>query len=915
MEKLNFNKDWEFCLDNFIEEYSAYGVDKYSSASGGASKFYDYNNWEKVDLPHDWAVALPYDLEANKYAGSKPITRYQRFMRNRKRKGETYNIGWYRKQFFVPKEWEGKRVFIEFEGVYRDSTVWVNAVYLDRHFSGYTTFTLELTDHLIYGEENSVAVRVDSDIPEGWWYEGAGIYRNVNIYLAEPTYFKQNKTVIVTKNDGSVKIKTIVVNDDEAEKKTSVDCKIIDKNQKIVAKEIKEIAINAFSESKIEFALSVNNPFIWDLDNPNLYTLELCIDNEIEKIQFGFREIAFDTNEGFFLNGKAVKVRGACVHQDFGGVGVAVPDNLIYYKISKLKEMGCNAYRSSHHAPSPVLLKACDELGMLVMDETRMFGTGEESVRQLVSLIERDRNHPSVFIWSLGNEEFAVQNQPISAYLMKKVSRIAKKLDPTRSVTYGGNNGEDFVGANSTSEIRGVNYIRNKIDADEGFEHWLDHYHFKHPDQPILGTEESSYVLSRGGAVNDLGSGKIDSTGNVTMMWGSTPKGWVKFMEEHPYFAGSFMWTGFDYRGEPNPFYTTNVSSSFGTIDLCGMEKPPFYYYKAWWTDEPVLKLTPHWNFKKGEKVNIAVMTNCERITLKLNGKVIDEREVERFDMPVYNLTFEKGTLEVEGKRAGKKYYDAISTSSKTVSVKVTPVLLAETDNDISVYEINAYDKNGNFNATANEELSLSIRGGKFVGVGNGDPASYDYEQKKPVEKVVQIRHFGYENGDYAIPFKYDGEGAAKISYFEMEGKTAGFCDDYRLVNKYTFENEPPTTYTFIHKIDGVKDYQYLEFERLGGEAEIYLNGKLIGHNKRNGYALCNEIRPYRFYCNFRAGENEIKVVSVLHQSSPPAMSGYVKVGKLVDEPWSVKLHYGKARLFVKTINPSTVKIQAKLTK
>ena len=288
----------------------------------------------------------------------------------------------------MEKGCEHKRIFLEFEGIFRDAMLWVNGVYIDRHLSGYTGFLCEITDHLVAGE-NSIAVRVDSDQPEGWFYEGAGIYRNVHL-----------------------------------------------------------------------------------------------------------------------LNGQPLKFHGACVHQDFGGVGIALPDNLQYYKIQKLKEKGVNAYRCSHHAPAPALLRACDELGMLVLDETRMFGTAPEAVRQLKAMVRPDRNHPCVFAWCIGNEEFSVQDLPWSRKLVEKVTRIVKSLD---------------------------------------------------------------------------------DTGDVTMPWGRTPKGWVQFFEEREYLAGGFMWTGFDYHGEANPFVNANVSSSFGAIDLCGIEKPPFYYYKAWWGREPWL--------------------------------------------------------------------------------------------------------------------------------------------------------------------------------------------------------------------------------------------------------------------------------------------------------------------------------------
>ena len=683
--------------------------------------------------------------------------------------------------------------------------------------------------------------------------------------------------------------------------------KIYDKQGRVVASAKKKVKIEPYSEHKLSLELKVNDPVHWHVDTPYLYKLKIKAGAEEFIESFGIRTVGFDADNGFFLNGKPYKVRGACVHQDFGGVGVALSDNLNYYKIKRLKDMGVNAYRCAHHAPSPALLRACDELGMLVMNETRMFGTSPEAIKQLTDLIERDRNHPCVFIWSLGNEEFSVQNTDWSAKLLLNATRIAKTLDDTRPVTYGGNNGENFVGANRVAEIRGVNYIRSK-------ESWTERYHAEHPDQPMIGTEESSYVLSRGGAVNDLGSGLLDSTGMVTMNWGQTPKGWVKYFEERPYLAGSFMWTGFDYRGEPNPFVNTNVASSFGTIDLCGMEKPPFYYYKAWWTDEPVLKLTPHWNHKDGDTVTMAVFTNCDEITLYVNGKAIETKKVERFDSPMFNVKFEAGTVSVEGKKDGKIYRDELNTADKTAAVRCVPVLVGKNEDDISIYQFEAYDKNGVLCRMASDKLEISIENGSFVGVGNGDPACLDYEQKPCEEEALYIRNFAYEKGMYSVPQKVENTCRKRYDWLEYEAPTEGFDNDFRLVAKFKDNLAESQTLELVTKVDNVSEYQYIEFERFGGKATVYLNGEEIGNNLRDGRIPYSNVRPYRFYCDFKDGENEIKVVTEQQENSLAPISGYVKLGKRVENtPWNVRLHYGLARAFVRSSTPEKVKIKVNI--
>lgn len=912
MKKINFNKDWKFTFQNSIDEFNTFGFDKYSDAAGAAARFYDNCNWESVDLPHDWTLSLAKSRDANPFAGGYPNTSYHRFMPERHSNIDMiYNIGWYRKQFAFDPRWTGKRVFIEFEGVFRDAIIWVNGVYLDRHSSGYTSFAIEITDHLVFGEENSIAVRVDSEQPEGWWYEGAGIYRNVNLLIGESVYFKYHQTVIKADIDGKVSASAILVNDSPETVIRNVAWRICDADGIEVARiEDNQVSIEPYSEKQVKTEIMIDAPHLWSVDTPYLFTLIVQVGEEQTVEKFGIRTVAFDSDRGFMLNGKPLKVRGACVHQDFGGVGVALTDNLQYYKIKRLKEMGVNAYRCSHHAPSPVLLDACDELGMLVMDETRMFGTSPEAIRQLTDLIERDRNHPSVFIWSLGNEEFSVQNDALSYRLMEKATRMAKSLDPTRPVTFGGNNGSNFIGVNGASEVRGINYIRNDKSGE-----WIDIYHRDHPTQPIIGTEESSYVLSRGGAVNDLESGLLDSSGNVTMPWGSTPKGWVKFMEKRDYFAGSFMWTGFDYRGEPNPFYYTNTVSSFGTIDLCGMEKPPFYYYKAWWTDEPVLKLTPHWNHKIGDTVTVAVFTNCEEITLFLNGRHLETKRVERFDAPLFEVVYEPGVLSVEGTRNGVYLRDELVTSGKTAEVRCVSVLEAENEDEIGIYEINAYDENGIFCPMASEEIEVSVENGSIVGVGNGDPSSMDYERKPPAVREAFLKTFNEGDPVFTIPMKKENVLPKRMDWIMSESEVPFYEDDFRLVAKYKTSLPKDQVTELVASIDDAEGYEYVEFERLGGQAKIYLNGELIGDNIRcYGRQSRNSIRPYRFYADFKEGENELKVV-FLHDTMNdlPLMSGYVKLGCRIEEPWSVKLHYGKARVFVKSKMPKQLKLKVKV--
>ncbi len=906
------NKDWRFTYENALDEFSTFGFDKYSEASGAAARFYEHSNWEKIDLPHDFALSLKRSRKANTNAGAYPNSHYHKYnAENRSNAEDITNLVWYRKEFTPDPAWEGKRIFIEFEGIYRDAIVFVNGVYLDRHTCGYTTFALELTDHLVFGEINSIAVRVDSDQAEGWWYEGGGIYRNVNLYIGEDVYFKYHGITYSTSLDGTVDISAVLVNDTEMRGDRRVCAVLRDADGKSAAEGICDVTAEPFSEVRANISLHAAEPHLWSPADPYLYTLELSAGEERAALRVGIRTVVFDADRGFFLNGEPLKIRGACMHQDFGGVGVALTKNLTAYRLRRLKEMGVNAYRSAHHAPSPDVLDLCDELGLLVMSETRAFGTSPESIRQLTELIECDRTHPSVIIRALGNEEGSVQNDAWGARLMRKMTRIAKALDPTRPVTYGGNNGEKYNGANGAAEVRGVNYIQIGEDG------WFDAYHRDHPEQPMIGTEEASYVLSRGGAVNDLANGQIDASGNVTMPWGSTPKGWVKFMETRPFFSGTFMWTGFDYRGEANPFYYTNAASSFGTIDLCGMEKPPFYYYRAWWTDEPTLKLAPHWNHTAGDVVSVSVFTNCEEISLYLNGRLLETRKVERFDAPLFEVPFEVGTLSVEGVRNGEVLHDELVTAQRPAELRCVSVLKAETEDDIAIYEIDAYDEDGRFCPTADEYAVLSIAGGKIIGVGNGDPACFEEERKMRSETYRDIPSFAVE-GD-TRPF-YVPERAANVSRIHSDWLNVlpcrtGYEDDFRIVAQIVEDDLAPLQkVTYTAKLRAAEDYEFVEFERFGNQAEVCLNGEKLGDNHLCwGHHCKNYNRPYRFYCHFKEGENVLTVVSEHRDSDAPGMSGYVRLGKAEEAPWQVRLHYGRARVFVKTASADDVVLRAEI--
>ena len=916
MRKINFDKNWDFCLHQDLDMQSEFGLYKVMGGYGPCAMKLEYNNWKKVDLPHDWAISLPTSIYADKSVGGKPTSSFSReTLDGRTASENSYNVGWYRKEFFGENEWEDKRVYIEFEGVCRDYVVWVNGTYMTRHCSAYTGLVLDIRVYIKIGETNSIAVRVDVENREGWWYDGAGIYRHVNLFIAEKTHLKINKTTVKANVDGEVFVKGIVENSDRCCKNIDTLFEICDKNGNVIANTTVCQEFEPYSETEITARLKMENPILWDVENPYLYTLKITLLGDVESIRFGVREFKFDPNLGFFLNGKQVKLRGASVHQDFGGVGVALSDNIHRYKIKKLKEMGCNAYRTAHNPPSPELLNACDELGMLVMDEARTFGTSPEAIEQLVNIIERDRNHACIFMWSLGNEENEIQNTPISIAMMEKMTRIAKSLDD-RYVTYGANNGPNFTGVNAVAEVRGFNYmwLQGCHDMSLG-NHMVDKYHQEHPNQPLIATEEASHMISMNEYQNDMSKGKIDCFGRFVAPWGTSPERLMRFTENRPYVSGSFMWTGFDYRGESTPFGAGNTTSTFGTIDLSGREKPTFYYYQAWWSDEPVLKIAPHWNYKKGEKVTIAVMTNCEQISLFLNGNQIAEQSVKKYEQPFFTVDFEAGELVVIGTKNGNTYTDKLVTSDKTDKVTVHNIEKAYSSDDVAIYELSAVDKNDNFCPIASDRVGISAKNCEIVGVCNGNPKGLDCEQKEESEDAVYINFLSSEKGYSAIPLKACN-GFTISPYIGKEEENKYGYADTAIVNTWNGNRE---THTVVYNAyaNNVKGYEYVEFERLGGETTVYVNGKKVGDNlSKSKYVDNSQSRPYRFYAKFREGENVIKIESVQTDRSNPPVSGYIKVGKIIkNTSFDVRLYCGKARVFVRSQTPDKVKLSVKIKK
>ena len=732
-ERLSLDRGWRFHLGDAADVSRDFdfgrglAFGKAGDVVGAVRPGFDDSDWPEVTVPHDWLVELEFDRQGDElhvYHGFKPVSRTK----------PATTIGWYRRSFDLPKSDEGRRLSLEFDGVFRDSMAWLNGHFLGRHMSGYSSFSYDITDCANYGGKNVLVLRVDASHYEGWFYEGAGIYRHVWLVKADPLHVAHWGTFVtsaVNKQQATVTARTRVLNESDRQATMQVVASILDADGRTVATaHSAPRTVKPWQEIELAQQLVVSNPKLWSIESPHLYRLVTTVEKggvaaDGYETPFGIRTIRFDPDQGFFLNDKPVKIKGVCCHQDHAGVGSALPDRIQYYRIEKLKEMGCNAYRTSHNPPTPELLDACDRLGMLVMDEQRMMGSSPEILGQLERMVLRDRNHPSVILWSLGNEEGVIQGTEVGARIAATMKRTIRRLDPTRPVT-AAMNGSWGQGFSTVVDVQGCNYMRL---GD------MDAYHKTHPKQPLLGTEEASTVCTRGIYAPDAAKGYMSAYDVSAPMWGSTAEAWWQFYAARPFIAGGFVWTGFDYRGEPTPYQWPCINSHFGIMDTCSFPKDNYYYYQAWWTDHPVLHLLPHWNWRGEEGKEIAVWchSNCERVELFLNGHSLGEKQMPPNSHLEWKVAYAPGVLEARGYKGGR----VIATTKAETTGPPTRVLLTADragikadGEDLSMVTIAIVDAQARTVPTADNEVSFEVSAnGRIIGVGNGDPSSHERDK------------------------------------------------------------------------------------------------------------------------------------------------------------------------------------------
>lgn len=714
---LILDKDWRFLPGDGTVEAMTTHSDSYSSSKAGnergiPSMNYDDSEWRRVDIPHDY-------LTETDFAETNLISHGYKTRHN----------AWYRKTFCLSEEYAGKHLMLSFEGMAVTARVYLNGSLIGRSFSAYAPLDIDITDRAFFGDRpNVIAVFIDGLSTEGWWYEGAGIYRHVILYVKDQIHMAHDSVFFKpilragTTNTWDVYCEASVENTGYTAGTRSIKAEIYNGDALIASGTSDLVTVTADSKEKASLTLAVDDPTRWDVDTPHLYRAVMTLLHggvavETESTRIGFRTFRADKDKGFFLNEKPIKLKGTCNHQDHAGVGVAVPDSMQYYRIRRLKEMGTNAYRCSHNMPAKAVLDACDELGLLVMDENRRFEARPEVIGHVESMVRRDRNHPSVVMYSLFNEE-PMQGTREGGQIFRRMKQAVLRLDDSRIVTGAMNGGyNDPDGAAIYMDATGINYA-----LPGGILQYRELY----PDQPVFGAENNSAVTTRGCYLTDAEAHTLACYDEEAVPWGQLIKTTWRFTREHDWFGGIFIWTGFDYRGEPTPYTWPSIGSQFGIMDTCGFAKDSFYQNKVCFVDEPMLHLFPHWEWQEGDTVRVMTATNCEEVELFLNGTSLGRKPSDTCEPAEWQVAFVPGVLSAVGYRNGEPVTEAHRvTPGKPARIVVEPdrPYLYNDGADTIPVNLSLADENGNPIETADQLLRFEIIGdGVLLGVGNGDP-------------------------------------------------------------------------------------------------------------------------------------------------------------------------------------------------
>ncbi|MBD5275938.1 MAG: glycoside hydrolase family 2 protein [Bacteroides sp.] len=715
--------------------------------------------WRQVTLPFDWVVDLPFAAEASHSHGYKTV-------------GYKYpetSVGWYRKEFDVPAEDLGKHIMLRFDGIFRDARIWVNGFYLGSEPSGYSTQVYDISEYLNYGGPNVVAVRADATLEEGWFYEGAGIYRNVWLEKGDPLHVAPFGTFVYADmnppyGEITVNVETTVDNKGNSPAEYRVRRRLIAPDGKeTLIPESETMTLQGKESGMSKGIVKLSDPVLWDIDAPAMYKVvtEIVKDGKVvdtDVISTGFRDVRFDADEGFFLNGRNVKIKGVNMHQDHPGVGSGIPDALQAFRLKELKKYGVNAYRSSHNPMSPAMLEACDTLGILVMEENRLTGVNDYQIGQLRRMIERDRNHPSVIVWSVGNEEWGTEWNEFGSRISESMREYCHRADPTRPMAMATSGGPTVV---VPVDVAGYNYV---------LQNPIEEHRRNYPGRKALGTEETTGCGARGVYYDDHANGYMKAINRAPSgpdsLYNAIERGW-KFYDERPWLGGLFYWTGFDYRGESNPMVYPATGSQFGVLDYCGFPKDEAFYLKSWWTEDPVLHIFPHWNLggHEGEEVDVWAYSNMDEVELFVNGRSQGRQEMPKNGHLSWKTVYQPGKVKAVGYKGGKKVMEkAVETTGAPARVELTTdrETIEADGRDVAVVTVRVFDGKGRFVPDADVDLSLSASGPlRILGVGNGDPTFKAKERPADgMGREFEVRTF---NGLAQVLLQSDGEPGAGI--------------------------------------------------------------------------------------------------------------------------------------------------------
>ena len=731
-EVQDFDNAWKFQLGDTI------------GANGIA---FNDSNWRTLNLPHDWSIEGKFSKDNPSTAGGGALPG---------------GIGWYRKTFSLSKENAGKMVYIDFDGIYHNSEVWINGHYLGKRPNGYISFQYDLTPYVHFGDStNLIAVKVDnSDQPNSRWYSGSGIYRNVHLELTSLLHIahwgSHITTPEVSNENALIQVVTQVTNDSKESKKITLRTTVYNTNGTVVGESNNEKEIAAGETKSIEQQFHIQQPELWSVDSPTLCksVSQVISNNKIiddQTVPFGIRYFNFDINKGFSLNGVPMKINGVCMHHDLGCLGAAVNTRAIQRQLEILKDMGVNAIRTSHNPPAPELLNLCDKMGFIVMDEAfDMWKKAKTKYdysldwdkwhkQDLTDQILRDRNHPSVMIWSIGNE---IQEQwdSTGTGIARELAGIVHQYDKIRPITSACNDPQpsNSIIKSGALDLIGYNY-HHQLYAS-----FPDSF----PGKKFIATETVSALETRGSY--DMPSDSIrlwpkrwdlpekgnpdytcSAYDNCCTPWGSTHEQTLKVIKKYDFLSGQFNWTGFDYLGEPTPYTWPARSSYFGIVDLAGFPKDAYYLYQSEWTNKPVLHIFPHWNWKKGQTIDVWAYTNCDEVELFLNGKSMGIRKMTGDKLHLtWRLTYEPGILKAVGKKDGRiiltKEIQTAGAPAKLQLVVDRPQIHAD-GKDMAFVTVNVVDKNGTLVPHADNLVHFKVNGKAFIaGVDNGSQTSHE---------------------------------------------------------------------------------------------------------------------------------------------------------------------------------------------